>query len=772
MKKTDKRKRNSLLQCVDVLKKQTLSPMDLLPHSDFCEKCIDLVFNGEPANLDKATVSNFHRLKHYFTSTTVNEVNVVVFGGGSGLSNIIGGDSRMEGWAREPFWGLKEVFPQTKSIVCVTDDGGSTGEIIKDLPLIAIGDIRHVLLSSIQLRGIQKKYNLTYQEGLDLIESITEIFNHRFGKSSITLHKVKRLINRHKTSLPASFFSFLNGLINHLFKDQRLQSTLTRPHCLGNLILVASIYSLVDIKHSNHSLENEDEILHKATIEGLSNVCTSLGIHERAVVPCSTTPAQLRFCYANGVTSSGEHKTGEANRGYPVENVLVEFSNEVRVSQDIADDIDKADIIILAPGSLYSSIIPIFQVPGLADSVRNNKKALKILVSNLWVQAGETDIALTDPERKFHVSDMIRAYEKNIPGGIKELFSDILCLSMKDVPGSIIQNYALEGKIPIYLDKDIVSKQGFKIVECGIYSRKALSERGVIQHDPETLAEAVKVLYLVKSLFEVPSKPTKTSQKTKLSFPYPQTSKSLYPSQKYRMLEKIIKDLPLIAVSEENMGVSCSDVKEKMLHIIWKHQDIPLEHFNNVKGIYLIEKENWKREQKWDNVYSFFDPRDGCIKIRSDQCQNTRKFETALLITVGQSLLGNYAREKIIEDLYCDGQLVGKMYRLYVRDYKECSCYFSSKELKRYLRLARMNQSVNNSLHFSRVINGNEGFTPPGVLMGLTYAWYLDNRLATHIEYKMALMKVHKSDLIPEQLKMMKRRTSIITFFREVVFSG
>ncbi len=54
--------------------------------------------------------------------------------------------------------------------------------------------------------------------------------------------------------------------------------------------------------------------------------------------------------------------------------------------------------------------------------------------------------------------------------------------------------------------------------------------------------------------------------------------------------------------------------------------------------------------------------------------------------------------------------------------------------------------------------------------MGLNYAWYLDNRFASHVEYKMAVMKIGPSSLIPEQVKMLGRRQQLVTFFREVVF--
>lgn len=87
-------------------------------------------------------------------------MRVVVLGGGTGLSNVVGGDSRRADWKETPFTGLKEVFPRLHSIVCVTDDGGSTGEMLKDFPLIGLGDLRHVLLSSIRSAHLKEQYQL------------------------------------------------------------------------------------------------------------------------------------------------------------------------------------------------------------------------------------------------------------------------------------------------------------------------------------------------------------------------------------------------------------------------------------------------------------------------------------------------------------------------------------------------------------------------------------------------------------------------------------
>ena len=112
---------------------------------------------------------------------------------------------------------------------------------------------------------------------------------------------------------------------------------------------------------------------------------------------------------------------------------------------------------------------------------------------------------------------------------------------------------------------------------------------------------------------------------------------------------------------------------------------------------------------------------------------------------------------------------MGKAYHLYLEEEEKRSCFFTDSQLGTFLLLARMFPTDDRNL-YTRLVNSDEGFTPPGLLMGLMYAWYLDNRLATHIEYKMSLMNINKSNLIPEQLKMSHRRQKMITFYRDIVF--
>ncbi len=99
------------------------------------------------------------------------------------------------------------------------------------------------------------------------------------------------------------------------------------------------------------------------------------------------------------------------------------FAGSRRFPTSFLTKIAEADLIVFAPGSLYTSIIPVLQVPGLADAVRANSRAVKILVANLWAQRGETDLVSDDPKRRFYVSDLIHAYQRNIPGGLERTLS-------------------------------------------------------------------------------------------------------------------------------------------------------------------------------------------------------------------------------------------------------------------------------------------------------------------------------------------------------------
>ena len=754
---------------LEVLEKRTISCFDLLPHDDIREKLVDLALHGSPAGITKEAATLFGELRERLLSTRVDDAKVVVFGGGTGLSNIIGGDSRQKNWSDRPFEGLKKLFPRTKAIVCVTDDGGSTGELLKDLPIFGLGDIRHVLVSSIQRRLLEARYNLTAGQSLVLVKDIATIFNHRFTTRPESAEALLQDCFVDLDRLPQKMVSAFVSYLDFCLQDELCRSTLGRPHCLGNLLILAVIRMVAGNENLNGEWIEIDGSIGEAINEAISNIGELIGTGVDAVLPCTLVPAQLRFRYSDGVEVTGEHKSSGAERGAAVARVTVDFCGQPFVSEKVLAYIRAADVIIMAPGSLYSSIIPVMQVPGIAGAVRDNSGALKLLIANLWVQEGETDKAIVNPDRKFHVSDMIRAYKHNLPGGVDGLFDQILCLSMQDVPASVIQNYAVEGKNPIYLDRELIKSRGFAPIECGFFSRTALRDRGVIQHDPEVVAQTVKTLFLARELFNGKEPTQRVTVEKDDSGGVPARPRLVsIPSLKFSKATKRLAEITIDLHQCETTGMGSAEILAILSDVIWAHHDIPVAHLDYIEGITCVSEKKWRRDQRWDNVFSFYDPDDRLIKIREDRLQTRNRLEVSFLIALGQALLGDYAASKLITPLLYEGKEIGAVYHLSLRSEAERFCYFNDTELRTFLELARMVEQT--PTHFTRTVNGKEGFTPPGLLLGLMYAWYLDNRFATHIEYKMSILKVRPTHLIPEQKKMRGRRERLIDFLRESVF--
>jgi len=731
--------------CMARLDGAGLSPFDLLPGRTFGEKLIELALSGPPSG-PPAIVSGLRNLAALIHKQDCGAVRVVVFGGGTGLSTIIGGDSLALGWIEDPFQGLKEVFPRTTAVVCTTDDGGSTGELLKDLPLIGLGDIRHVLLSSVQERRLRSLYGLSRAGALDAAAALFTLFNHRYHQPPAAIDDLIGGAGLGLDGLPPDLAAALRGLLDDLFSDPRLRKLLVRPHCLGNLLLVSAIYR----HHADGDLAARPEAIRR----GLNFLAERLGAAPDAVLPCTTTPSLLRMRYANGVEVTGESKSGDSRRGYPVDRVLVDFSSpHPHVLPEVVSAIAEADIIIFAPGSLYTSIVPVMQVPGLAGAVAANRRAFKLLTANLWVQQGETDLAMGE-DRRFHVSDLIKAYHRNIPGGVAGLFHTVLLLGMQDIPGSILQRYAIENKEPIYLDRGRVWSLGFQPVEAAIYSQAALQDYRV-KHDPRAFATAVKTMWIARDVMrrDRPGRVGLNAPDTRFAV----SGRAEIPCRRYAAILAFLQKRRI----EPSRWVA---------DILWRHWDIPLRHLDNVAGLRLVEKNEWNRSQQWDNIYSFYDPEDGLIKVRKDMLGRER-FEVVLLVALGQSLLGNYAAAKTMAPLEIEGRLLGKIYSLRLRPESGRNTFLSDSDLRRYLALARMRQSDADPDLFTRVLNGSEGFTPPGLLFGLTYAWYLDNRFAPHIEYKMAIARTPVSNMVPEQIRTLHRRQALVDFFRDCVFA-
>ncbi|MBN2125712.1 MAG: YvcK family protein [Deltaproteobacteria bacterium] len=681
---------------------------------------------------------------------------VVIFGGGTGLSTVLGGNSRLEDWPDNPFVGLKQEFPLLNVVVCTTDDGGSTGLLLQQLPIIGIGDLRKVLLSMVLRENLQTTYDLDDIQTREIIRVIHCIFNYRFPKGFRDVRYVINplLVAPHplRRTCPEPLTSLLSSLGRYISPGGDGPIIVPGGHCLGNLMLTAAIF-----RSAGERGKTPPDL--EAISKGIEILSRAIGVTSGCLHPATPTPGQLVLRYSNGIAVRGQRKSAITRRLLPIDHLSVECCEIPHVSEAIRTAIQEADLILFAPGSLYTSIMPILQLTPIVQAIRENRKALKILGANFWVQAGETDISRRRWNRGLHVSELVEAYDLNVAGGFEGLFDVVLSANLEHIPGNVIRNYALEGKSPIYLDRSRVESLGVLPVEATVYSRERLRVADVIHHDPQKFSLAVRALLIAHQQLNL-------KRETVSLRPFPKRSEN-----------RICTDSPLLcsyyaeagALLTEK-GFSPKSLRNTMHDMVWENRDIRIEHLKFFRGAKIIPAARWTRSKEWDNVLGYYDPEDGMLKVHEQAGKDPELLRDNLLTALGESLLGRYLESRHWVDAEAGVPWGMRRYEIRLRPIDDRACFLDDGALRRYLRLARMLQSPHDPSTFGITLNDQEGFLPPGLLFGLLYAWYLNNAYGEIMEYEMSLLRWSPKKLIPYQLEEHSRKKALIKFFRNVVF--
>ncbi len=717
------------------------------------EPLLEAVVNG----ISWGDAENLHEQIQDVRTLDCSKTRVVIFGGGTGLSTVVGGNCQLDEWPDNPFLGLKQEFPHLDVVVCTTDDGRSTGRLLQHFPMVGIGDLRKLCLSMIREEHIQDSYNLSGKEALLFVQFVHALFNYRFPDGHHDFGPVLDpllVVPRHlRSHCPEPLKKLLSKLGAYFVTLQdKVPGLITGGHCLGNLLITAAVFRASGKR--GLSTPPGPEALQK----GLDLVAGAIGATTGRLHPATATPGQLVFNYTNGVAVRGQEKSALSRRGFPVRQVAVDFCGQPRVSPELCSAIKRADVIIYAPGSLYTSIIPILQLQPIARAISGNRKALKVLAANFWIQAGETDISLRSRQRGFRASELVDAYGHNVPGGCSGLFDIVISANLQHVPGNIFRNYALEGKRPIYFDRDRILRMGLQPVEATIFSRQRLNFAGVIHHDPKKFSQAIRTLLYVHTQKDLKRKESAPPNVKPVSGPPVQTAGVL----------------PCRYLAAIDQRLAAKNIRPKALRDIlyeltWENRDIHPDHLDYFAGARIIADNRWNRSTEWDNILGYYDPEDRMLKINARLRDDPERLRENVLIALGESLLGRYLASRCWLPREESGW-GARSYEVTLRPEAERDSYLSPEQLRTYLMLARMIPAPDNPRVFRITLNDDEGFLPPGLLFGLMYAWYLNNAYGEIMEYEMALLHWPKERLIPHQREERRRKEALIDFFRTVVF--
>lgn len=152
--------------------------------------------------------------------------------------------------------------------------------------------------------------------------------------------------------------------------------------------------------------------------------------------------------------------------------------------------IEQANIVVIAPGDLYTSVGPIMIIDGIAEALQKTK-AICIYACNLVTKKGQTT--------KFSVSDHVKEIERF--AGVK--FVDYVIYNKQIPDKEILEKYKKEKAYLVRVDINNLTKMGYKslgfnllgdIVEPNM-SDKFLPNRQLIRHDGEALARAILDIY-------------------------------------------------------------------------------------------------------------------------------------------------------------------------------------------------------------------------------------------------------------------------------------
>lgn len=236
-------------------------------------------------------------------------------------------------------------------------------------------------------------------------------------------------------------------------------------HNFGNLLLVA----LTDI------LGSETEAIAAATkvlkIEG-------------KVIPVTDQPVDLVATYSDGVVITGEHEIDEPSSDrYETRIVNLAVNPEVAISGDAAIAIKNADLIVLGPGDLYTSVLANCVVPGVSEALQKSAAKL-VYVCNLMTKAGQT----MHMNATNHYDEIVKYIQRE---------PDIMLFNETPLPSDLIQRYAEEQEYPVpyeigvnkkFIGKDLLATEAITTAEGDVVRRSFL------RHDVDKLAQAIMAL--------------------------------------------------------------------------------------------------------------------------------------------------------------------------------------------------------------------------------------------------------------------------------------
>lgn len=246
--------------------------------------------------------------------------------------------------------------------------------------------------------------------------------------------------------------SDVEPLVEDLFQHRFASGNELTGHSLGNLILAAMTSITGDFVHA---------------IQEMSKVLNVRG----KVLPAANRSVVLHAEMEDGTVVSGESHIPLS--GKPIRRVFLS-PNDIEPLSETIRAIRNADMVVIGPGSLYTSILPNLLVPKIGEEVCK-AKAKKVYVCNVMTQAGET--------MNYSAGDHIKALYDHMPCP----FIDFIIVNDAEVPEEIQKKYKAEQAQPVLYDAQALKDLGVKVIHEPIVDYND----GFIRHDTKKVSSLI-----------------------------------------------------------------------------------------------------------------------------------------------------------------------------------------------------------------------------------------------------------------------------------------
>jgi uncharacterized cofD-like protein len=198
------------------------------------------------------------------------------------------------------------------------------------------------------------------------------------------------------------------------------------------------------------------------------------------VVPVSFTDTNLYAKYEDGTIVSEEHLIDEPEHNGELKIIKVYLKPKAKPSKEALEAIAQADLIVLGPGDLYTSLLPNLLVDGISKAIKKSK-AKKAYIMNLMTKYGQT--------YNFTATDHVKTLEQFIGKSL-----DYVLVNSSEYPEDVLQKYEQKKELPVV--DDLGQKGYYRVIRKPFVSSELIEKskadslvRSLIRHNSEKLAK-------------------------------------------------------------------------------------------------------------------------------------------------------------------------------------------------------------------------------------------------------------------------------------------